>query len=69
MNRTPTPNSTRIHSVGYDIPRHVLEVEFRDGSVRRYMKVAQEVYERLMHAQPVDRYFDEKIEGRNQLGD
>ncbi len=69
MDRTPLTHPTRIHTVGYDIPNHLLEVEFSDGSVKQYRKVEQEVYERLIHADPVESYFDANIEGKYQQAD
>lgn len=64
MDRIPITHATRIKSVGYDIPNHLLEVAFSDGSIREYRKVEQEVYERLMHADPLDDYFDANIAGK-----
>lgn len=64
MDRIPLLQADRFKSVGYDIPNHLLELELADGSLRQYKKIEQEVYERLIHAEPPESYFDEKIAGQ-----
>jgi|GEM_PF-1801715 len=49
MDRVPL-KSDRFKTIAYDIPNHLLEVVYADGSVRQYKKIEQEVYERLLHA-------------------
>ncbi len=63
MDRVPL-KSDRFKTIAYDIPNHLLEVVYADGSVRQYKKIEQEVYERLLHAEPPESCFDEKIAGQ-----
>lgn len=56
--------SSNIRSVGYDEARRVLEVEFNQGRIYDYAEVPRDVYEALIHAASVGRYFAENIKGR-----
>ncbi len=42
--------SNAIASVGYSKRRHILEIEFANGAVYRYLEVAPSVYRDLMNA-------------------
>jgi hypothetical protein len=53
--------SSNLRSVGYDEAARVLEVEFQNGRVYRYLDVPREVYEELMSADSLGRYFNEYI--------
>jgi len=70
---SPTPNhitsriprqsvqSTAIAKVGYSKRRHILEVEFVNGAVYRYLDVPVMVYRDLMSAQSKARFYDSNI--------
>jgi hypothetical protein len=52
-------NSSNINSVGFE--NGILEVEFVSGSVYRYFDVPQEVFESLVNAPSVGKFFNENI--------
>ena len=56
--------STGIASVGYSKRRHILEIEFVNGAVYRYIEVAPAVYRDLMIADSKARFYDANIRGR-----
>lgn len=53
--------SSNLRSVGYDEATHTLEIEFQNGRVYRYIEVPREVYEGLMGADSLGRYFNEYV--------
>ena len=55
--------STGIASIGYSKRRHILEIEFVNGAVYRYLEVAPSVYRDLMTADSKARYYDTNIKG------
>jgi len=57
-------DSSSLASVGYDSVGQVLEVEFRHGSVYRYMGVPVETYEALLGAGSKGRYLNGRIKGQ-----
>jgi hypothetical protein len=56
-------NSKAISSVGYSRRRHILEIEFANGAVYRYLQVAPSVYRDLMASDSKARYYDANIKG------
>jgi hypothetical protein len=58
MRRAPVESSS-LASVGYQ--GAVLEVEFRNGGVYRYIDVPEEVHRRLMSAESKGRFFNFEI--------
>ena len=70
---SPTPNritsrisrqpvqSTAIAKVGYSKRRHILEIEFVNGAVYRYLDVPTTIYRDLMSAESKARYYDSNI--------
>src|SRR5260370_11660712 len=72
---SPTPNhiisriprepvqSTAIAKVGYSKRRHILEIEFVNGAVYRYLDVAPSVYRELTSVDSKARYYDAHIKG------
>jgi KTSC domain len=70
---SPTPNhivsriprqavqSTAIAKVGYSKRRHILEIEFVNGAIYRYLDVAPSVYHDLMLAGSKARFYDANI--------
>ena len=61
MERTPV-TSTTLKSVGYDPQTQTLELEFDSGSVYQYDNVPPEVYQGLLEADSLGRYFNENID-------
>ena len=53
--------STALASVGYSKRLHVLEIEFRNGAIYRYLNVAPAIYHDLMIAPSKARFYDENI--------
>ncbi|HEY6070182.1 MAG TPA: KTSC domain-containing protein [Chthoniobacterales bacterium] len=56
-------SSNGIASVGYSKRRHILEIEFANGAVYRYLEVAPSVYRDLMNAESKARYYVANIKG------
>ncbi|HLW36572.1 MAG TPA: KTSC domain-containing protein [Chthoniobacterales bacterium] len=55
--------STAIASIGYSRRRHILEIEFLNGAVYRYLEITPSVYRELMTANSKARYYDLNIKG------
>jgi hypothetical protein len=53
--------STALASVGYSKRLRALEIEFRNGAIYRYLKVAPAIYHDLMNAPSKARFYDENI--------
>src|ERR1700719_884699 len=53
--------SSVIASIGYSKRRHILEIEFVNGAVYRYLTVTPSVYRDLMTADSNARYYVENI--------
>ena len=53
--------STALAKVGYSKRLRALEIEFRNGAVYRYLEVAPETYEALLHARSKARFYDQNI--------
>ena len=53
--------STAIAAVGYSKHRHILEIEFVNGAVYRYLDVPAAVYCDLMSAASKARFYDSNI--------
>jgi len=53
--------STALASVGYSTRLHVLEIEFRNGAIYRYLNVGPAIYHDLMIAPSKARFYDENI--------
>jgi|GEM_PF-1711946 KTSC domain len=57
-------NSNAIASVGYSKRRHILEIEFVNGAVYRYLEVTPPIYRDLMIADSKARYYDAHVRGK-----
>jgi hypothetical protein len=55
--------SKGIASIGYSKRLHILEIEFVNGAVYRYLEVAPSVHRELMAADSKARYYDANIKG------
>ena len=57
-------DSTAIAKVGYSKRRHVLEIEFANGAIYRYLNVPSSVYRDLISAESKARFYDFNIKGK-----
>jgi hypothetical protein len=58
------PISSRgLAAAGYSKRRHILEIEFVNGAVYRYLNVPPSIYRNLMSAVSKGRYYDSNIRG------
>jgi hypothetical protein len=55
--------SKGIASIGYSKRLHILEIQFVNGAVYRYLQVAPSVHRDLMAADSKARYYDANIKG------
>jgi KTSC domain len=53
--------SSALASVGYSKRLHVLEIEFRNGAIYRYLNVGPAIYRGLMSAPSKARFYDKII--------
>lgn len=60
IKRVPVESSA-LATVGYSKKLRALEIEFRNGSVYRYLEVPSDVYEALLNARSKARFYDENI--------
>jgi hypothetical protein len=56
--------STAIAKIGYSKRRHILEIEFVNGAVYRYLDVPPAIYRGLMSAESKARFYDSNIRKR-----
>ena len=57
-------DSSAIAKVGYSKRHHVLEIEFANGAIYRYLDVSFSVYRDLMSAESKARFYDFNIKGK-----
>jgi hypothetical protein len=57
-------SSGNIRSVGYDVDRRILEVEFHSGSIYQYSTVPENEYEGLLNASSKGSYLNTHIKDR-----
>lgn len=60
MQREPVDSSS-LNSLGYDARKRMLEVEFRNGGVYRYLDVPPDEFEALKGADSVGRHLNQEI--------
>ena len=60
LKRVPV-ESTAVATVGYSKRLHVLEIEFRNGAIYRYLDVPPDVFEALLNARSKARFYDQNI--------
>lgn len=60
MIRNPV-ESSNLRSVGYDEATQTLEIEFHRGGVYQYYDVPSEVYQELLRAPSLGKYFYARI--------
>ena len=56
--------SSNIASVGYDQLDGILEIEFNSGAIYQYEKVPIRVYDVMMKADSVGKYFNTHIKSK-----
>jgi len=56
-------SSSGLAAVGYSKRRHILEIEFVNGAIYRYLNVPPLIYRDLMSAVSKGRYYDSNIRG------
>lgn len=57
-------SSGSLRSVGYDPARRVLEAEFLNGGIYRYLRVPKSVYLALLAAESKGAYFNRRVRDR-----
>jgi hypothetical protein len=60
-------SSSSIASVGYDEPEHVLEIEFHNGNVYRYLDVPAAVHRLLLQAQSIGEFVNTVVKPRFEM--
>jgi len=55
--------STAIAKIGYSKRRYILEIEFVNGAVYRYLDVPVTVYRDLMSSESKARFYDSNVKG------
>jgi len=63
IEREPVESSA-LAAVGYSRSLHVLEIEFRDGLIYRYLEVPRPIYAELMAAESKARFYNKKVRGK-----
>lgn len=58
--------SSNIKSIGYDLKKKLLEVEFLSGAVYQYRSVPLKVYKALISAPSVGSYFSANVRDKFQ---
>ncbi len=61
--RAPVQSSA-IAAVGYSKRLHVLEIEFVNGAIYRYLDVPSDVYRDLLAAKSKARFYDQNIRAK-----
>jgi|SRR5580700_8262861 hypothetical protein len=56
--------SSGLAAVGYSKRRHILEIEFTNGAIYRYVEVPPSVHRLLMSAESKARFYDENVRGK-----
>ena len=54
-------SSSNISSIGYDPGTGILEIEFKSGGIYQYSNVSTEVYQALLSAPSVGKFFYQNI--------
>jgi len=58
IDRKPLSGSGKIVSIGYNPESRILEVEFRNGELYRYLGIPQREYRKLMNARSKEAYLE-----------
>jgi hypothetical protein len=65
IRRDPVPSSA-LTAAGYSKRLHIMEIEFTNGAVYRYLDVPAEVYRDFMSAGSKAQFYDWNIKGHYQ---
>jgi len=57
-------DSSLLANAAYDVSESVLQLEFRDGAISRYLAVPAVTYDDLLAADSKGSYFNKQIRGR-----
>jgi hypothetical protein len=57
-------HSSAVAAIGYSRRLHVLEIEFVNGAIYRYLEVPPKIYRQLMSAESKARFYDENVRRR-----
>ena len=68
MHWEKTPQATIIASYGYDKVKHLLTIEFRDGSSYTFSKVLEHTHHEFSQSGDKDKYYHDHIEGKYPKG-
>jgi len=63
IKRTPV-KSSNIRSVGYDIDKRILQIEFKKGSIYEYYEVPERIFSELMNASSKGNYANQHVFSR-----
>lgn len=63
MNMQPV-NSSQIKAVGYDAQGQILAVDFHRSGIYTYSDVPREIYEGMIAAESVGKFFDVNVKGK-----
>ena len=63
IRREPIPSSA-LTAAGYSKRLHIMEIEFCNGAIYRYLDVPAGVYREFMSAESKAQYYDWNIKGR-----
>jgi len=56
--------SSNIDSIGYDNSMNILLVEFKTGVLYQYENISSELYESLLNAKSIGKFFASNIKGK-----
>jgi XTP/dITP diphosphohydrolase len=62
MKRIPV-DSSDVVAIGYDAKERILEIEFQEGRIYRYLEVPQDIYDHFVKADSYGGYFNSYING------
>jgi hypothetical protein len=62
IRREPIPSSA-LTAAGYSKRHHIMEIEFCNGAIYRYLDVPASVYQEFMGAESKAQYYDWNIKG------
>jgi len=62
MNRTAVESSS-ISEIGFDEASNTLEIMFRDGKLYQYFDVPAHLYEQMISASSIGKFFHENVRG------
>jgi len=65
IRREPIPSSA-LTAAGYSKRLHIMEIEFTNGAIYRYLDVPTDVYRDFMSAQSKAQFYDWNIKGHYQ---